>query len=321
VLYTVKIIKLSFLTIDLKKNNSITGLRILFSLIIFIGHCFTLKSTSKITPLFVEIPTSIALYGFFFLSGFMLIKSAQIQDLRKFIKRRFKRIYPGYIVYLLLICYTVLNFQNNFEKFQKIHLIPFFFKNLILYPFQRDIDGVLLSAPRYNSLLNPTYTLAVEFILYIILIISVKIKIKTQYLLYVLLIYNLFDIGNNLINHVINFSIAFFIGANLNTLKKSVKILIILVLGLTEPIFLSYMMILIIIIKLFNNSEKFNLLRKLDISYGLYLYGYTILQFSYHWDILQNQEITFISQIRALVLTVIFALFSWKAVEEKYIIR
>ena len=180
---------------------------------------------------------------------------------------------------------------------------------------------MLFSAPRYNSLLNPTYTLAVEFILYIILIISVKIKIKIDYLLYVLLIYNLFDIGNNLINHVINFAITFFMGANLNTLKKSVKILIILVLGLTDPIFLSYIMILIIIIKLSNNSEKFDLLRKLDISYGVYLYGYTILQFNYHWAIIQSQEITFISQIRALVLTVIFALFSWKAVEEKYIFR
>ena len=127
-----KIIRESLLNIDLKKNNSITGLRIIFSLIIFIGHCFTLKSTSKITPLFIEIPTSIALYGFFFLSGFMLIKSAQIQYLRNFIKRRFKRIYPGYLVYLLLICFTVLNFQNNFEKFQKIDLISFFKKyNLI----------------------------------------------------------------------------------------------------------------------------------------------------------------------------------------------
>lgn len=82
----------------------------------------------------------LAVYGFFVLSGFLITRSAlRTKDLITFFKNRIVRIYPGFLVSLLVTCFIIVPICAFLKDFNNINLptltnqtLSFFFRNLFI---------------------------------------------------------------------------------------------------------------------------------------------------------------------------------------------
>ena len=83
--------------------NNVAELRLLFAASVMLSHAALLSDPASYVPLRFILNSEAAVQGFFILSGFLVCGSySRIGDPLKFYVRRFMRIYPAYLVAVLL---------------------------------------------------------------------------------------------------------------------------------------------------------------------------------------------------------------------------
>jgi peptidoglycan/LPS O-acetylase OafA/YrhL len=84
------------------RNHQFDLLRIIFAILVLVTHAVEITSGDRSRDLFVRLTHvdfsfgTLAVDGFFLLSGFLIVKSWQSGGLLSFLKKRFLRIAPGY---------------------------------------------------------------------------------------------------------------------------------------------------------------------------------------------------------------------------------
>ncbi len=351
----------TFRTFD-PKNNSLDFLRLILAILVIISHASGNygREFMLIMHDFDGLETHLgtfAVYGFFGLSGYLITGSClktfaknpnNVDRALDFFKKRILRIYPGFIVSMLVLCFIfvplwlVLENKFSFDIFIKEYLVEIW-KYIDANIFLRITKENIGNANYGQNINGPYWTLAHEFRLYIVTFVlgimgflSSKFKVFGFFLLtwigYILVAFVpwIRDSLNWIIpdaRTVILFAY-YFAGSFLFTVKDYLKFNVLSGLGSILILFLGYKLDIFpfisplvyvylclwlgIFLPFKNLSSKVG-----DYSYGVYIYSVPVMLTLIKLDLVKIGAIPFISL--NIALSLIMGYLSWNLIEKKFL--
>lgn len=330
-------------------------MRLCAALMVISGHMGYILA-KDVPMLFGRQIQALGVYIFFLLGGYLITKSwlSDPHPLR-YAVRRFMRIWPPLATYVLLATFVigpVLSTLSAKEYFGSAGFLPYL-KNLVLY-ITYSIPGVFTTNPYPNAVNGSLWTLPVETFMYIIvpfLLTAVRIRKNTRAgklgLVAVCIIICVLDCGIYLLYpstrlvvygtdwisalHIIPF---YLIGVvcTIPELQKyfnlQVAIPLLLICSCLNFDYVSMQCVLYIVLPYIIFSFVFVptpiwswMTGKIDISYGLYLYGFFIQQIVVSFSQKYGWNLGFMSALFiSCVLTTIVAYLSSRLVEQQALV-
>lgn len=330
----------------LEKDNCFDFIRYFFTISIFIVHFYDLNDIKE--TWFITGTTGVR--AFFIISGFLIFYShIEKQNLKYYIEKRIRRILPPYVAVVILftiagIFITELNLKEYiFNKDTYKYLIA----NLSFLNFiQPTLPGVFESNPipaingsLWTMKVEVMFYLSVPFVFYLLkkynkLLIMIAIFfLAIAYSYYFTILYEQTNnqiyllirkqIGSQFIYFYSGTFILLYFDSFIKYLKYLFPISVVVYLfSDVNPFFsnIEPLAFATIIIGLAYNLKYLNFLRKYDnISYGMYLYHYPIIQTIIYYKIPQFN--IYLAFFIALTLTIIVSILSWKFIEKPIIMR
>jgi peptidoglycan/LPS O-acetylase OafA/YrhL len=324
-------------------DNFFTPLRLLFASLVVFGHTFAIAlrdSAAEPHVLFHYTFSYLAVNLFFIASGFLVTKSMVFRgDTPSFISARALRIFPALIVHVLFVMLVIGPLGTNlalFEFFsdpswylQPLMVLTFFETNMVM-PGMFQTNGEDLGSA-------PLWTLRFEVIAYIatLLVFSLGLLRKKWMVLLQFVVPSIFwitgqhfGIFENLpatIENLARFGIAYGLGATIYAYRDRVSFswiaLITVAVGsymMRGTPVLEVMMNLLLAWFIFRVAylrlPKFNWMQRIpDLSYGIYIYHWCIIQILFYWmpnlGVIELFVLTF-------PITLVLAAMSWYIVEK-----
>lgn len=327
--------------------NSFDFLRLLFALSVFIAHF------SELTGYFICWPISptMAIGGFFIISGFLITRSYYNSTFTSYLLKRAKRIVPAYIV-VVLLCFvglSLLSTNSILDYFTNRSSYSYLLANISFLNFlQPTLPGVFADNihPYVNGAL---WTIKVELSLYLFvpLLVYLLKKGKSQVLLPVLyilsavfiaamvylykqtgadiyLVYSRQFVGQGMYfvaGVILLFYIDFFLQYKSWSIILSFALVVLShlitssLLDFFEPIAFA-----VLIVLLAYQLPKLKIVSKYgDISYGLYLFHYPVIQVFVAMGWFEDEPV--ILFFSSLLCVVFCAYASWHGVEKWFLKR
>ena len=148
--------------------NNISELRLLFALCVVVSHSIQLSGFSQYDIIREIFSTELAVQAFFILSGFLVIGSYErSSSINSFYRRRFLRIYPAYLVVVLIFLgLIIIHAFNKGVAVSSSEVIRYLFANLSLLNFLHPgIEGVF-AENLYPEINGALWTIKVEVMFY-----------------------------------------------------------------------------------------------------------------------------------------------------------
>ena len=325
------------------KNNNFTFVRLILSFMVLLFHLSVLTQLKEFYFLKEYISANYAIKGFFVISGYLVYQSfINSSSSKEYFIKRFKRLYPAYIVGLLLSFIIAISITslNIYEFLKSVDLYRFFLFNLFFLNFvQPTLPGVFEN--NYISAINGSlWTIKIEVIFYALIPYLIMLLKKNNKFLILVIVYlvsiswvyyfqNLYDgvYINNLYKQLPGQLIYFCLGIFLSMNKKYIKYCFVIFTSsllvsllfqskivnyLVEPIFISSS---IIYFSLY--TKKISLNKVGDLSYGIYLYHFPFIQLIFSVSFFNlNPWLGFLCVI---FITVFASFISWHFVEKRYL--
>lgn len=325
---------------EVNSRNSFDVLRYFFAFSLVLVHFCTLTQTEQ----FWFISGGTRVKAFFIITGFLVLYSGQHSSLKDYTLKRVSRIMPAYITCILLCfilgaIYTELDIRDFLSNSLSWKYLV---SNLLFLNFlSPNLPGVFQDNPM-TAMNGSLWSMKVEVAFYIILpafiwllkkcnkhaVILVTYLISTGYTVFCGFLYDKTD--NQLyylLQHQFIGQMTFFLGGSImllyfEQLNKYYKILfpiaMVAYLYSKHSMALTYLEPITFAIVLITIAYHFPVLTflygKPNISYGIYLYHFPIIQVLWYYGIPQ-QNLLF-SFIITLVLTVFAASLSWIFIEK-----
>ncbi len=329
-----------------RKYNNFDLLRLLLAIIVVIVHTAELSQIEAIAKVSQYFSSVIAVDSFFIVSGFLIFMSFDnSSSLSSFAIKRVRRVAPAYSVVILLS--ALLLFFVSTQSFSNYFNIEFFhyilFNLLTLNFVQPTLTGVFIDNP-LQAINGALWTIKIEVAFYIIVPLIGYLLTKTNKLFILLTIY-IFSISYSILlfwlyknssleiylklEKQIFGQLAFFVSGALlyyfydTFKKKSFQILLVASVILYIHyyfinIYLLYPMALAIVIIYFATQFKYlgEFGKYGDISYGLYIWHFPIIQLFIYYNLFDNLALGLILLVVCL-LTISFL--SWHFVEKRFL--
>ncbi|MGR3855003.1 acyltransferase family protein [Chryseobacterium indologenes] len=327
------------------RSNNFDFLRLLFSSLVIVSHSYPLTGKPEILAELTNKQLSLGSLSvdcFFIMSGYLIMISLQRSiSVREYMWKRLLRLYPAYIV-LLLLTILFLPFiytgKNIFSEKTFWSYIP---NSLTLYKIQYEVNGIFEHNPYPRAINGSLWSLPYEFTMYIALLFLFPFR-KYKYLIIILgsiflisfyltiteshflerilqKIYLLPTEFYRLCNYFIAGSLLVFI--NLKKINM-LKIRWLLFLTLLASLYFGYyqyvspviLPLLILLIGISKSPYVRNIGSKIgDISYGVYIYAFLIQQTLMYYFGLGTIKL----MVTSIIITYIFAYGSWHLIEKK----
>lgn len=329
----------------MNNKNCFDFLRFFFAFNILLAHLWELSENNSLLFLSSITNSSIAIKGFFVISGFLVAKSyTNTPSLKDYFIKRAKRILPAYIFVILFatIFFSLISKYNFYEYFTAISTYQYIGWNLIFLNFVHPclpgvFDNNLLCA--VNGAL---WTLKVEEGFYIVLpiifyfISKFKKPLLVLLLLYILSVIYFYGMqfyfnkplfAKQLPGYLSYFVVGIFLFLNFSSLLKHKLIIVIIsILLVSNYIFLNYNIFYpaalgsVVIIAAYslpflNNFGKYG-----DFTYGLYIFHFPIIQLFKQYDLFEKYN-PFLMGFLIICITFAFSLFSWFFIEKRFLDR
>lgn len=328
----------------LKKGNCFDFLRYFFATSLIIVHFCTLTNSDQFW--FVSGTTRVK--AFFIMSGFLVFYSyIKKENLKDYIKKRIRRILPPYLL-VITLCVILGLFVTNMtiqdyvtsKETYKYLIANFSFLNFI----QPTLPGVFESNP-IQAVNGSLWTMKVEVMFYVsvpIILFLLKKYTKIYIIISVFLFAIIYDyffiilyketnndlyllikkqIGSQLMYFYSGTFILLYFDKFIRYLKFFFPIAIIIYCYQNSNLILHYLEPLAfatILIGIAYNLKYLNFLRRYDnISYGMFLYHYPIIQTLIYYKIPQFN--IYFAFFLAFVLTISASILSWKFLEKPII--
>ncbi len=324
-------------------DNFFTPLRLLFAILVVIGHSFAvaLRDPSTEPHIFFHYTFSyLAVNLFFIASGFLVTKSMLYRgDLTEFGAARFLRIYPGLFIHVLFVMFIIGPLATALplgEFFTHPDFLKQPFVVLSFISAQMWMPGIFESNAEHMGS-APLWTLRYEILAYIGTAIMFSLgfmrkkwMVLAQFILpaiawIVAQKTGLYDQFPSTVQSLLRFGIAYGLGAVIYAYRERLSFhllgipalvgLAVLTSGtqsfeITMNLMLGYMIMWAAYVK----APKLNFLQKLsDVSYGVYIYHWAILQLLFMW--MPKLSVVALFLI-TLPLTYLLATLSWHFVEK-----
>ncbi len=290
--------------------------------------------------------------GFFAVSGFLLHGSSNRLEAKTFLKRRFFRLFPALWVCLIICAFVLVPFANHFSSYESTmsllgferSSLTFVVLNSGLIVLQDSIGTVYSQNPLPGAVNGSLWTLAPEFICYLgLLVVAVLARrhLGVQFAIimlgliascmtWVLTFESNLNIYSKVINPASGVAVAFCTGSMLAILIElkpfrprpvipMIGLLIWAVAGDAGPISIIFLSLLIVFLGMSLVRPIFsNIGQNTDLSYGIYLYHWPIVQTVLAVVTISLSTIYSVAVFSMFVLTIsgLFAFASWTLVEK-----
>lgn len=317
-------------------KNNFDILRISLAIIVFYMHMGSLADISILTML----PGKFAVHCFFVVSGYLIVKSyLRSRDVRTYFMSRFLRIYPLYFI-VVSLCFVLgyLNYSQDFSSYMTFGAFNYLTANYFFANFLAPTLPELFLSNKSSVINGALWTIKVEVMFY--LSVPIIYGFLTRYLeakkltlifamLSVLFYYIMgYFIDNYSVHHSLNnqlpsLMVFFMVGAYFNFADLSfLKVWHLLVLLPLLVIFYSVYPIYAILVGLFvyivvNVISPVKVSDKIgDVSYGIYIWHYPVIQFFVMHNFYEN---TYIGVLLSSLAVTLMALGSWHFIESKLV--
>jgi peptidoglycan/LPS O-acetylase OafA/YrhL len=162
------------------KHNSLNFLRLVFATAVIVSHTWPLGGYGPDPRIAGESLGTWAVAGFFAISGYLIANSRLHTSPLGFLGRRVLRIYPAYIVCLLVtvLAFAPLSVVLGSGSVSWSSAASYFIKNLFLKLEQNDILHTLGRAPYGAAWNGSTWTLFYEFACYLMIGILLSFAVR-----------------------------------------------------------------------------------------------------------------------------------------------
>ncbi len=329
-------------------SNCFDFLRLLFSFSVLIGH-FGILSQNKFS-FFISPPMAVG--GFFVISGFLISKSfISSQKVSDYLIKRAKRILPAYLA-VVLICAVCLVAVSSFrfnEYFFSQHFFKYLFSNIGFLNFLEPTLPGVFDKNYFNAVNGSLWTIKIEIAFYLltpfIIFISQKNKFYWSCFMIYLISFVFFIIMNKLysdtgknIYEILSrqflgqfrfFISGVFLFYSFDFLKKNLKflfpaaLLIVIISRIFDVLLLQFLYPIsfaVVIIgfaynfRWLNNFGKFG-----DISYGMYLWHFPIIQLFISLNIFKKSPLSLF--IVCLFSITVISFLSWHLLEKRFLVK
>ncbi|MPT31630.1 MAG: acyltransferase, partial [Chryseobacterium sp.] len=153
----------------MKHNNNFDFLRFLFSFLVVIGHSIILSGKPEFWNDFFAAMPNYSVYSFFVISGFLIYSSFdRLNDLKKYIRNRLKRILPAYIFVVIffsvfLFVFSSTDITNYFSK----DWLKYLGVNLVFANFLKPCIPFVFTANPECAVNGSLWTIKVEIMFYV----------------------------------------------------------------------------------------------------------------------------------------------------------
>ncbi len=340
--------------------NSFGLLRLLLATVVVFQHSLALTGYVSMTFIgflgAIDLGT-IGVSGFFAVSGFLLFGSSCRLTSRSFVIHRFFRLFPGLWVCLVVCGFVIVPIANRLSVYESSFSlfgsenssVTYLIKNSALVVFQ-DSVGSVYGQNIYPLAINGSlWTLAPEFICYMgLLTVAIasrkNLSIQFGLISVALLSFSAIwietqshekEIYAQIVNPASGLAIAFCTGSLLamlielkpirpKLLPTLVGLGLWILIGANGPLSLVSLSVLVVSLGISLTNERIaGVGREVDISYGLYLYHFPVIQTilvcsTFVWSSSLSHTLL---PILALVISGVIAYLSWRYVEKPFINR
>ena len=329
-----------------RKYNNFDLLRLLLAIIVVIVHTAELSQIEVLHHFSRFFSSIIAVDSFFIVSGFLIFMSYEnSSSLLGYTSKRVRRIFPAYST-VIILCAFLLFFLStkSFADYFSLEFIRYIISNLLTLNFiQPTLAGVFETNP-LQALNGALWTIKIEVAFYILvpliaLLFTKFNKIGTLLSIYILsIIYSMVLMGffesTNLqiylkLEKQIFGQLAFFVSGALLYyyydffMKNAFYIFIVastilLIDHFIINIYFLYPLALAIVVIYFATQLKYlgDFGRFGDLSFGLYIWHFPIVQVFIHYHLFDNLALGLILLIFVLFST---ALLSWHLIEKRFL--
>ncbi len=294
-------------------DNFFTPLRLLFASLVVIGHAYAvgLRDPMSEPQLFYHYTFSyLAVNLFFIASGFLVTKSMVYRgDATDFGVARFLRIYPGLFIHMLFVMFIIGTLSTTLPLLEYFTHVDFLKQPFVVLSFisaQMWLPGAF-EANAEQMASAPLWTLRYEILAYIgtaivfaLGFMKKKWMVLAQFILpsiawVVAQGTGLFDVLPGTFQNLLRFGIAYGLGATIYAYRErlsfhalGIPVMMLLavltskfqVFEVTMNLMLGYMIMWAAYVK----APKLDFLKKLsDVSYGVYIYHWCIMQLLFLW--------------------------------------
>jgi peptidoglycan/LPS O-acetylase OafA/YrhL len=331
----------------MNNKNCFDFLRFFFAVNILLAHLCELSQSKSLGFLSCFSNSSIAVKGFFVISGFLVAKSyVNTPSLKEYFIKRAKRILPAYIIVLLIstICLSLFSKFSFSTYFSNTSIYQYLGWNALFLNFMHPCLPGLFENNLICAVNGALWTLKVEEGFYIVLpLIFYAIHQLKKPLLILVSLY-LFSIlywfvmdfyfnqpllAKQLPGYLAYFATGIFIFLNFNyVLQHKNKLFFLSVVLLGISIFINIQIDLlfpaafgsIVIIAAYSLSFLNNFGKYGDFTYGLYIYHFPIIQLFRQYNLFEKYN-PIIMSVAVILITMFFAVFSWFFIEKRFLDR
>ena len=332
--------------ISSSQKNNFDLIRLILAITVFIVHTAILTELPVYNHIASFLNSSIAVYAFFIVSGFLIFMSYDNNTLIKsFFKKRFLRIFPGYAFVIISVSLSafILSTYSPIDYFSYDWLRYIFFNLITVNFLQPTLPGVFSENP-LDAVNGALWTIKVEVMFYatVPLIGLLFRKYNTATILIILYILSIIYYESTMYmgghtNKAVYFllakqlpgQLAFFVSGALlyyyfdHFKRYAMPYLIssifffILYKYYNIWVFFPFSLAFIIvytatIFKYIGNFGKYG-----DFSFGIYIWHFPIIQTFVHYNLLVTYPI--LGSISLLLTVLIFAVLSWKFIEKPFL--
>lgn len=283
-------------------RNNFDFLRFIFSLFVVIGHSILLSGYQGFHNPFFEVMPTYSVFAFFVISGFLVYSSLyRLQDLKKYLLNRARRILPPYIFVVLFFSFFLFFLSDaSIKDYFSMEWLKYVFYNLIFLNFLKPcIPYVFTNNPEcfvngslWTIKIEVMFYLFLPFLFYVIKGRSRFLKNSILVILYILSIsYFHYFHGNYRMAKQFPGCLTYFVSGicmfvNLEYFKKNFRwwiipsILVILLekFYFKTTLLFPFALAIVIVFVAYSKLPLQQFGKYGDISYGMYLVHFPIIQ-------------------------------------------
>lgn len=331
----------------MNNKNCFDFLRFFFATNILLAHLCELSQSKNLEFLYNFSNSTIAVQGFFIISGFLVAKSfINTPSIKEYFIKRAKRILPAYVVVILFATVFMAFFSSySFsEYFSDFNVYQYLGWNLIFLNFMHPCLPGLFENNLLCAVNGSLWTLKVEESFYVVLPFIFYLIRKTKktsavlvviYFISLLYWFVMADVFNKPVlakqmpGYLAYFAVGIFLNLNLKyVLKYRKPFFLTAIMSLLITYFFNFPInilypaalgIIVIItaysLPFFNNFGKYG-----DFTYGLYIYHFPIIQLFRQYNLFEKYN-PILMAFAVILITLFFAVFSWFFVEKRFLDR